>query len=1071
MGLYLTPAAVSYLTQVILAVALSGYLISLYWSSHRAPHSVWLAVSSVAFTIFLFSLFLESALLPTARLTVVFLQNALLGVALIGSLQFAYHFPALPVSLRDEARLGLLAGCLYTFGETAYAAYRFVQLRAGVLLYRPVWADYVLLGFFLWIPVAFLRQFYYVTTGFKRHWGELFLCPPTLTARAARNFFVIFLGAAGLNLPSILSAYHLISDALANLWLVLGILIGLLLFALTYLSVYPRATSFTVKLAGVALTVMLGVMSGVSWVVAPVYAAQYHAHLPDRRALRFTPSGDGYAITETPFVFETDLGVYVPLTEEGERTCSRPRRFAFPFYGQTYTQIYVCNDGTLSLGRSMPYRMYQYQYGGNAPVIFALLTDLYPEIGPGGVFVRIEAERFIVTWDRVRGFSQQDASFTFQAILYSTGVFDLVYEDLPESMPFYSNDDPGASPWAIGALPSGRSAAPQYVAWNNALAGGAPVSGGANGVIQDFNLEFRRYLHMLLAPLTGLILVLSLFMGIGFPLLFYFSLTAPINALLQGVRRIEVGDYSKPVPVQSLDEIGFLTRAFNALTAALGDMVQTLESQVRVRTAALDEANAQLRAEMAESERANATLVEQQRALAAFEERDRMSRDLHDGLGQTLGYINVQTQAIAGLLENDQADAAHSSLQELAYMAREAQTDLRRYILGLRADETAHPEFLAALSARLRQFRSRYGIVPHLSLPPDVPDPLFAPAVEEQVLRILQECLANIGKHAGASHVGVTFNFIGDRAQIIISDDGVGFDFGAQGDGVTATDSQVDNHFGLQMMRERARQAGGQLEVRSELGVGTQVIVVLPRFTGRGDESDLTSVKSLRLLLADDHLLFLDGLRNMLAARGLTIVGTARDGNEALAKTRALRPDIVVIDVKMPECNGLEATRLIKAEFPEIKVVLLTASENDADVFEAIKNGASGYLLKSLEADQFCSMLLDMMRGEVILAPKLAQRILTEFARLADASRFNAGSEALASHYAIPSALNAERLLSPRQLEILYKVNAGLTYKEIAVDLHLSEQTIKYHMGQILERLHLDSRTQARSYLKSKKST
>ncbi len=1065
MELYLTPAAVSYLTQVILTAVISGYLILLHRAPQRAPHSTWLVAFFVAFTIFLFSLFLEAVLLPTARLTVVFLQNILIGVTLICLLQFAYHFPALPVSLRIEARLGLFACCFYTLWETGYAVYRFVQLRSGVLLYRPIWYDYVLLALFLWAPLAFWRQFQYMTAGLEVRRRVLLWRPPTLTARTVRNFAIISLGAASLNLWSILAGFYLISDALANLGLALGILTGLLLFALTYLNVYPRATSFMVKLAGVALTVMLGIMSGVGWVVAPVYAAQYHAHLPDHRTLRFTPSADGgYTTTEIPFVFETDLGVYVPLTEDGQRTCSRPHKFAFPFYGQTYTQIYICNDGALSLGRSMPYRLYQYQYGAGAPVIFALLTDLYPEIGPGGVFVRKEADRFIVTWDHVRGFSQQDVSFTFQAILYPDGVFDLVYNGLPEAMPFYPNDDPGASPWAIGALPGGRSAAPQYVVWDD-----LPIDGGPNGVIQDFNLEFRRHLHALLAPLTGLILVLSVFMGVGFPALFYSNLVAPINALLQGVRRIEVGDYSEPVPVRSLDEIGFLTRAFNALTAALGDMVQTLESQVKARTAALDEANAQLRGEMAESERAHATLVEQQRALATFEERERMSRDLHDGLGQMLGYINVQAQAITSLLEGGQTAPAHNSLQELAYMAREAQSDLRRYILGLRTDETAHPEFLAALSARFRQFQSRYGIAPHLSLPADVPDPLFTPAMEEQVLRILQESLTNIGKHAGASHVAVTFNLIGDQVQVIISDDGVGFDMGACNDISTGRDSQTGNHFGLQMMRERAEQAGGRLEIRSTPGAGTQIIVLLPRFAVRGVEGDFAQIKDLRLLLADDHLLFLDGLRNMLAARGLTIVGTARNGNEALEKARALHPDVVVIDIKMPECDGLEATRRIKAELPEIKVVLLTASENDADVFEAIRNGASGYLLKNLEANQFCSMLLDLMRGEVVLAPKLAQRILTEFTHSAASSRSDGVAEKEPLYPDGSPESKVVQVLTARQLEILYKVNAGLTYKEIAAALHLSEQTIKYHMTQILERLHLDSRTQARAYLKPKK--
>ncbi|MBN2004984.1 MAG: hybrid sensor histidine kinase/response regulator transcription factor [Anaerolineae bacterium] len=1065
MGLYLTPAAVSYMTQVILTAIISGYFILQLRESHRASHNVWLTAFFIVFTLFLFSLFLEAALLPTPRLTVVFLQNALLGVALICLLQFAYHFPMLPTALRGEALFGLFASSLYTLWEAGYAVYRFAQLSAGMVLYRPAAYDYLLLALFLWVPVAFMRQFRYMTAGSGTHWYTCLRRPPTRTARAVRNFALIFLGVASLNLFNILSGALLISRALASMGLAIGILGGLLLFAVTYLNVYPKATSFMIKLAGVTLTVILGILSGVSWVVAPAYAAQYHAHLPDHRTLHFTPGDNGgYTITESPFTFETNLGMKLPLGEDAEQTCSRPHVFAFPFYGQMYSQIYICNDGTLSLGHTMPYKLYQYRYGADAPVIFALLTDLYPEISTGGVFVREEAERLIVTWDHMRGFSQQSASFTFQASLYPDGAFDLTYNGLPEAIAFYADDNPGASPWAIGALPEGRKAPPQYIVWEN-----LPIDGGPTGVIQDFNLEFRLHLHKLLLPLSELILVLSIFMGGGFPALFYFSLVAPINALLQGVRRIEVGDYSEPVPVQTLDEIGFLTRAFNALTAALGDMVHTLEAQVQARTAALNKANAQLRAEITESEQAHAALVEQQRALATFEERDRMSRELHDGLGQTLGYINVQAQAIESLLKNGQAEDARNNLHQLAYMARNAQSDLRQYILGLRAPDGApHPEFVTALRARLRRFQTRYGVAPHLSLPPDLSDPLFAPAIEEQALRIIQESLTNIGKHANASYVAITLDLIDDQAQIIISDDGIGFDINVSGD---AASLQMTEHFGLQIMRERAEQAGGRLEIRSVPGKGTQIIALLPRFPTATAEDDLAQIKGLRLLLADDHPLFLDGLRNLLTARGLTIVGTARNGNEALEKTRDLHPDVVLIDVKMPECNGLEATRRIKTELPDVKVVLLTASENDADIFEAIKNGASGYLLKSLEANQFCSLLVGLMRGEVALAPGLAQRILTEFAILADSTGSNtAGEEELLQPQIDSHAeATAEKLLTSRQLEILHKVNEGLTYKEIALELHLSEQTIKYHMAQILERLHLESRAQASAYLKSQK--
>jgi len=207
----------------------------------------------------------------------------------------------------------------------------------------------------------------------------------------------------------------------------------------------------------------------------------------------------------------------------------------------------------------------------------------------------------------------------------------------------------------------------------------------------------------------------------------------------------------------------------------------------------------------------------------------------------------------------------------------------------------------------------------------------------------------------------------------------------------------------------------------------------------------------MKVLLVDDHPLFLEGLQNLLAARGIEVVGTAGDGLEALEKARALRPDLILMDVQMPRCDGLAATRLIKAEMPTVKIVMLTVSEEDEDLFEAIKSGASGYLLKSLDADKFFQLLSGLERGEAPLSPGLAARILEEFAR----------SAALAGLAAEAGKVTD---LTPGQIEVLTLVAQGMTYREMGEALHLSERTIKYHMGEILKRLHLQNRAEVIAY-------
>jgi DNA-binding NarL/FixJ family response regulator len=200
----------------------------------------------------------------------------------------------------------------------------------------------------------------------------------------------------------------------------------------------------------------------------------------------------------------------------------------------------------------------------------------------------------------------------------------------------------------------------------------------------------------------------------------------------------------------------------------------------------------------------------------------------------------------------------------------------------------------------------------------------------------------------------------------------------------------------------------------------------------------------MNILLVDDHGLFLEGLQNLLEAGGFSVVGAAHDGLEALEQARRLHPDVILMDVRMPRCDGLTATRLINVEYPEIQIVMLTTSADDADLFEAIKCGACGYLLKNLQPNQLFDYLWGMERGEAPLSRELSARLLQEFSR--QANRLEGEN--------VPAPVD----LTPRQREILTMVARGYLYKEIAAALSLSEHTIKYHMGEILQRLHLKNR-------------
>jgi signal transduction histidine kinase/DNA-binding NarL/FixJ family response regulator len=453
----------------------------------------------------------------------------------------------------------------------------------------------------------------------------------------------------------------------------------------------------------------------------------------------------------------------------------------------------------------------------------------------------------------------------------------------------------------------------------------------------------------------------------------------------------------------------------------------------------------------AEYQRSEAELHQKRLQMIALDERERLSRDLHDGLGQVLGYINVETQAIETLLQHGENQAAQANLQQVTRAARQAHDEVRQHILGLRQEHLPAVRmqggFWATLQAYLEQVQARYAFQAGLWRPDDLPDSLFPPGVEQQVLRIIQEALTNAGKHAHASRVDVEFHLTQDQVTITIADNGVGFSPPGQTP-ATAQNGQ-GHHFGLQIMDERAESVGGKVAIFSQAENGTRVTITLPRFWPASAEGE--EVQGLRVLLADDHPLFLDGLCNLLLARGITVVGVAHDGNQAIEKVRLLHPDVAVLDLNMPGCNGIAATQRIKAEYPEIKVVILTVAEDEEHLFEAIQNGASGYLLKSLEANQFVHLLIGLLRGEAALSAGMSERLLAEFARRSGAPHS-------------PQASQYPEMLTPRQWEILQRVAQGMTYKEVGVALGISEKAVKYHMAQIIERLNVENRAQAVAY-------
>jgi DNA-binding NarL/FixJ family response regulator len=207
-------------------------------------------------------------------------------------------------------------------------------------------------------------------------------------------------------------------------------------------------------------------------------------------------------------------------------------------------------------------------------------------------------------------------------------------------------------------------------------------------------------------------------------------------------------------------------------------------------------------------------------------------------------------------------------------------------------------------------------------------------------------------------------------------------------------------------------------------------------------------VDKVRVLIVDDHALFRRGLMLVLESEdGIEVVGEAEDGDAGVAKAEELAPDVVLMDVRMPRVNGITATRRLAESMPTTKIIMLTVSDEETDLYEAIKAGAVGYLLKEISIEEVADAVRAVMQGQTLISPSMASKLIAEFASL--------------SKQAVDRQAAPVPRLTDRELEVLKLVAQGLTNREAADRLFIAENTVKNHVRNILEKLHLHSRMEA----------
>ena len=208
---------------------------------------------------------------------------------------------------------------------------------------------------------------------------------------------------------------------------------------------------------------------------------------------------------------------------------------------------------------------------------------------------------------------------------------------------------------------------------------------------------------------------------------------------------------------------------------------------------------------------------------------------------------------------------------------------------------------------------------------------------------------------------------------------------------------------------------------------------------------------AIRVMICDDHALFRRGLMMVLESEeGVEVVGEAEDGEESIRKAAELAPDVILMDVRMPRVSGIEATRAIADVVPTARILMLTVSDEEDDLYEAIKAGANGYLLKEISIEEVASAIRAVVSGQSLISPSMASKLLNEFTSLAKRAD---------ERQAVPTPR-----LTERELEVLKLVAKGMSNRDIAGELYISENTVKNHVRNILEKLHLHSRMEAVVY-------
>ncbi|MBY0594955.1 helix-turn-helix transcriptional regulator [Bacillus bingmayongensis] len=413
--------------------------------------------------------------------------------------------------------------------------------------------------------------------------------------------------------------------------------------------------------------------------------------------------------------------------------------------------------------------------------------------------------------------------------------------------------------------------------------------------------------------------------------------------------------------------------------------------------------------------------VSQVERITLLEERDRLAKDLHDTMGHSYTSIIMGMETLRTELKTKEGE---KKLNSLLLLARNSMEEVRMYLHQMDLPQESLP-----LAVTLQQLTEEFKKHAKINVRTRIIGEEYMVSKQSKMTlyRSLQESLTNAVRHGNSTEIIVSLHFEPQQIRLDVQDNGYGAEEWKDG-------------FGLTAMKERVSQSQGRVIVYSKKGEGTLISCVLPKQVQLSNEQ-------IRLCIVDDHSFIRESLHTILDGQeDLQVVGMAEDGERAVELCERLKPDVVLMDLEMPNLNGINATKMIKEKCPDIRVLILSTFQDTEKAKEIIRNGADGYLLKSIDSRELAESIRLIYRGGTLINHDLFHRMWEENKETGPFGSKSAGKE-----YG----------LTKRELEILELLSQGSRYKTIASTLYLSNGTVRNYASNLYEKLGVKNREEA----------